>query len=126
MLRSKAFVSTEEMGDNYCLIGPYKQHWAHQEVELGDFPQENLLHVAVNRLREQGINVRQKCLHSLRIFSVEIITKILSSVGPNWQMACGWKSSNYFTRHWELCHEAEGVEAGVVGKDRDQHSTYRC
>ena len=33
VIRSKAFVSTEELGDQYCLMGPYKEESARQEVE---------------------------------------------------------------------------------------------
>lgn len=35
VIRSKSYVSTEEMGDQYCLIGPYKEFHARTEVEDG-------------------------------------------------------------------------------------------
>ncbi|XP_012057060.1 PREDICTED: glycogen [starch] synthase [Atta cephalotes] len=54
VIRSKAYVSTEEMGDQYCLIGPYKEHSARTEVEEADFPPHNPLHQAVQVLRDQG------------------------------------------------------------------------
>ena len=57
VIRSKAYVSTEEMGDQYCLFGPYKEQFAQQEVEIEDFPAGNPLQVAVNKLRERGWNV---------------------------------------------------------------------
>ncbi|ODM95584.1 Glycogen [starch] synthase [Orchesella cincta] len=58
VIRSKAYVSTEEMGDQYCLFGPYKEHCARQEVELGDLSQDNPLQIAANRLREAGFDVK--------------------------------------------------------------------
>ncbi|XP_077280155.1 glycogen [starch] synthase isoform X2 [Temnothorax americanus] len=54
VIRSKAYVSTEEMGDQYCLIGPYKEHSARTEVEEADFSSHNPLHQAVQVLRDQG------------------------------------------------------------------------
>jgi len=57
VIRSKAYVSTEEMGDQYCLIGPYKEHLARTEIEEADFPPHNPLHQAVQILRDQGYKV---------------------------------------------------------------------
>lgn len=57
MIRSKAFVSTEEMGDQYCLLGPYKEHCARTEVEEQEFPTDSPLHAAVSRMRDRGYQV---------------------------------------------------------------------
>ncbi|XP_063545628.1 glycogen [starch] synthase [Cydia strobilella] len=54
VIRSKAYVSVEEMGENYCLLGPYKEHCARQEVEELEFPPNSPLAVAVNAMRSQG------------------------------------------------------------------------
>ncbi|KMQ84313.1 glycogen, partial [Lasius niger] len=54
VIRSKAYVSTEEMGDQYCLIGPYKEYSARTEIEEADFPSHNPLQQAVQVLRDQG------------------------------------------------------------------------
>ncbi|XP_028034904.1 glycogen [starch] synthase isoform X1 [Bombyx mandarina] len=54
VIRSKAFVSTEEMGDNYCLLGPYKEQCARTEVEEGEFPSDSPLLTAVNAMRSKG------------------------------------------------------------------------
>lgn len=45
------------MGDQYCLIGPYKEQSARTEVEEADFPPHNPLHQAVQVLRDQGYKV---------------------------------------------------------------------
>lgn len=45
------------MGDQYCLIGPYKETSARTEVEEADFPHNNPLHLAVQALRDQGFKV---------------------------------------------------------------------
>jgi hypothetical protein len=56
VIRSKAYVSTEEMGDQYCLLGPYKEHSARTEVEESDF--SGPLHTAVRKMRDQGFKVK--------------------------------------------------------------------
>lgn len=58
VIRSKAFVSTEEMGDQYVLLGPYKERSARTEVEEMDFPVGQPLHQAVIKLRENGYKVK--------------------------------------------------------------------
>lgn len=60
VIRSKAYVSVEEMGDQYCLIGPYKEYCARTEVEEVEFPHENPLYQAVQALRDQGFKVSFK------------------------------------------------------------------
>ncbi|KAE8745264.1 hypothetical protein FOCC_FOCC008056 [Frankliniella occidentalis] len=54
VIRSKAYVSTEEMGDQYCLLGPYKEQCARTEVEEQEFPAGGPLQIAVSRMRDQG------------------------------------------------------------------------
>lgn len=57
MIRSKAYVSTEELGDQYCLIGPYKEACARTEVEEYDFPAGNPYGGAVQAVRNMGFKV---------------------------------------------------------------------
>jgi glycogen(starch) synthase len=64
VIRSKAFMSTEEMGDQYCLMGPYKEQFARQEVEIADFEPNNPLQLACNRLRDSGFNVSSTHPHT--------------------------------------------------------------
>ncbi|KAL0280825.1 UNVERIFIED_CONTAM: hypothetical protein PYX00_002005 [Menopon gallinae] len=54
VIRSKAFVSTEEMGEQYVLMGPYKERSARTEVEELEFPNGNPLNEAVNKMRDKG------------------------------------------------------------------------
>lgn len=56
VIRSKAFVSTEEMGDQYCLIGPYKELCARTEVEDGPLA-SSTLNRAVDASRAKGFKV---------------------------------------------------------------------
>lgn len=54
VIRSKAFVSAEELGENYCLMGPYKEQCARIEVEDVELPSTSPLQGAVNAMRSQG------------------------------------------------------------------------
>lgn len=56
VIRSKAYISTEEMGDQFCLIGPYKEHCARTEVEECSFTSPALCD-AVEALRHKGFKV---------------------------------------------------------------------
>lgn len=58
MLRSKALVSAEELGNQYVLLGPYKEHCARTEVEDLEFPVDSPLHKAVTVMRNKGNKVR--------------------------------------------------------------------
>ena len=73
VIRSKAYVSTEEMGDQYILIGPYKEACARTEVEEIDFPSNSPLNKAVQIMREQGFKVEFIIVHKnnfLKIFPI--------------------------------------------------------
>jgi len=58
VIRSKAFVSTEEMGEQYCLLGPYKENYARTAVEELEFEYGTPYHTAVSKMRDQGFKVR--------------------------------------------------------------------
>lgn len=57
VIRSKAFVSTEEMGEQYCLLGPYKENYARTAVEELEFEGGSPYHTAVTKMRDQGFKV---------------------------------------------------------------------
>lgn len=57
MIRSKTYISTEEMGDQYCLIGPYKENYARTEVEESPLGSP-ALNRAVEEMRNQGYKVK--------------------------------------------------------------------
>lgn len=57
VIRSKCSASVEELGDQYILLGPYKEASVRTEVELGEFPSHSPLTAAVNNLRAEGWRV---------------------------------------------------------------------
>ncbi|TGZ32229.1 Glycogen [starch] synthase [Temnothorax longispinosus] len=111
VIRSKAYVSTEEMGDQYCLIGPYKEHSARTEVEEADFPSHNPLHQAVQVLRDQGYKV---------ITGTWLVDGnpqiILFDIG-----SAAWKLDEYKQELWSTCNlgiphlDIEANDAVILG-----------
>lgn len=57
VIRSKTGVSVQELGDQYILLGPYKEMHARQEVEEEDFSPNHPLGQAVRSQREKGYRV---------------------------------------------------------------------
>lgn len=56
VIRSKAGVSVEELGDQYCLIGPYNEGLVKTEVEVME-PPESFLQNAIQTMKNSGIKV---------------------------------------------------------------------
>ena len=52
--RSKTGVSVNELGDQYILLGPYKEFHARQEVEEEEFSPAHPLGQAVESQRQKG------------------------------------------------------------------------
>ena len=57
VIRSKTGVSVSELGDQYVLLGPYKELHARQEVEEEEFSPAHPLGQAVNSQREKGYKI---------------------------------------------------------------------
>ena len=57
MIRSKAAVTTAELGDQYCLIGPYNESCVRLEVEVME-PELTVMKETVEALRSEGVKVR--------------------------------------------------------------------
>lgn len=93
VIRSKAFVSTEEMGDQYCLIGPYKENCARTEVEEGPLSSPEL-QTAIERVRHRGYKV-----HTGRWLvdgNPQIILMDIASAA--------WKLDEYKHELWDKCN----------------------
>ncbi|XP_076642400.1 glycogen [starch] synthase isoform X1 [Halictus rubicundus] len=111
VIRSKAFVSTEEMGDQYCLIGPYKESSARTEVEEAEFPRNSPLNLAVQVLRDQGFKV---------VTGTWLVDGnpqiILFDIG-----SAAWKLDEYKQELWNTCNlgiphlDIEANDAVILG-----------
>ena len=56
MIRSKAAVTTAELGDQYCMLGPYNEACVRLEVEVME-PSFSVLRESIEVLRSAGIKV---------------------------------------------------------------------
>jgi glycogen(starch) synthase len=59
VIRSKCGASVEELGDQYILLGPYKEATAQTEVEITDFGADSPLQGPCEKLRSFGWKVRE-------------------------------------------------------------------
>lgn len=57
MLRTKAAVSVDELGDRYVMVGPYVEQWVKMEVEVTEPTHNDKLMKTLAHLRNHGIKV---------------------------------------------------------------------
>ncbi|ESO06263.1 hypothetical protein HELRODRAFT_64031 [Helobdella robusta] len=57
VIKSKAAISTEELGDNYCLIGPLIESQTWSEIEVIEAEQKSNIQYALHCLRNSGYRV---------------------------------------------------------------------
>ncbi|BES87990.1 Glycogen synthase [Nesidiocoris tenuis] len=111
VIRSKAFVSTEELGDQYVLLGPYKEACARTEVEEAEFSSGSPLRIAVDRMREQGYQ-----LHTGTWLVDGNPQVILFDIG-----AASWRLDGFKQELWETTHcgiphqDIEANDAVILG-----------
>jgi len=58
VLRTKAAVSVDEMGDQYCMVGPYVAKGVKMEVEVEDPIKFQPMAAVVQTMKEYGFRVR--------------------------------------------------------------------
>ena len=56
VIRSKAGVTTAELGDQYCMIGPYNEPTVQLEVEVME-PDLPVMRDVIEGMRKEGVNV---------------------------------------------------------------------
>lgn len=54
MIRSKAGVTTAELGDQYCMLGPYNEDCVKLEVEVLE-PEFSIMKETIEALRKEGV-----------------------------------------------------------------------
>ena len=65
VIKTKAAVTVEELGDQYCLMGPYNESCVRTEVEICE-PQNEAFKYALKHMRDHGLKVRYmfKCIYT--------------------------------------------------------------
>ncbi|XP_025196228.1 glycogen [starch] synthase [Melanaphis sacchari] len=111
VIRSKAFVSTEEMGEQYCLLGPYKENYARTAVEELEYEAGSPYHTAVTKMRDQGFK-----LLTGRWLVDGSPQVILFDIG-----SAAWKLDEYKQTLWDACNigiphlDIEANDAVILG-----------
>jgi len=66
VIRSKAGVSVDELGDQFCLLGPYNEACVRTEVEIME-PNDDIYTPIIASMKDAGVKVRTKYL--IKMFS---------------------------------------------------------
>ncbi len=110
VLRTKAAVTTEELGDQYYMLGPYNEDTVRLEVELSE-PQNPAVVHSLNQLKEEGFKV-----HHGRWLIDGNPKVILFDVSSG-----GWKLDQWKRELWNASgvgipfHDRESNDAVVLG-----------
>lgn len=78
MLRTKAAVSIDEMGDQYCMIGPYVEKGVKMEVEVEDPVKHEPMATIVRQMKEYGFKVSIQSEYKSRVLKNEGYTAMAS------------------------------------------------
>ncbi|CDW61342.1 Glycogen syn domain containing protein, partial [Trichuris trichiura] len=93
VLRTKAAISTEELGEQYCMIGPYNESMVKLEVEMLE-PETSSMRSTLESMRAQGVKV---------IFGRWLIDGypkvVLFDIGTS-----AWRLDNWKKELWDSCH----------------------
>jgi glycogen(starch) synthase len=110
VIRTKAQISKEELGEQYCLIGPYRENMVRTEVEVEE-PKECIFSEVINTLKEYGIRV---------IYGHWLIEGyprvLLIDFG-----SAAWKLDEWKRDFWNICnigipwHDTEANDAIIFG-----------
>ena len=63
VIKTKAGMTVEELGEQYCLIGPYNEACVRTEVEIME-PYNEAMPAAIAQMRDHGIKVRTEITHT--------------------------------------------------------------
>uniref|UniRef100_A0A915CG24 Glycogen [starch] synthase n=1 Tax=Parascaris univalens TaxID=6257 RepID=A0A915CG24_PARUN len=110
VLRTKAAVSTDELGDQYCMLGPYNEERVKLEVEILE-PDSASMKYALDQMREIGFRV---------VFGRWLIdgypNVVLFDIG-----SAAWKLDQWKYELWDSCkigipwHDKESNDAVILG-----------
>ncbi|EJD74093.1 glycogen synthase [Loa loa] len=110
VLRTKASVTTEELGDQYCMLGPYKEERVKLEVEILQ-PDSSPLKYAMDQLNDLGLKA------TYGRWLIDGYPKVvLFDIG-----SAAWKLDQWKQELWDSCkigipyHDSESNDAVILG-----------
>ena len=69
MIRTKAAVTTAELGEQFCMIGPYTEKFVHLEVEPTE-PDFSIMREVLAQMRSHNIKVCNCLCNNLELFKL--------------------------------------------------------
>ena len=85
VIRSKAGVTTAELGDQYCMLGPYNEDCVKLEVEVLE-PEFSIMKESIEVLRKEGVKV----CSTWDVKRERGYESVLCFLGGVWKMADWW------------------------------------
>ena len=109
MIKTKAAATCEELGDCYCLVGPYNENSVKTEVEVADC-EVGVIREAIEAMRAQGVDVSD-------CFCLRSEFHVFEHVGADreWALAYRGKSKrrSFCAQHVLLA--SRRMEKGILG-----------
>jgi len=78
VLRTKAAVSIDEMGDQYCMIGPFVEKGVKMEVEVEDPIKFQPMAAVIKKMTEHGFRVRSVLLLLAQLYTTAALCEMLT------------------------------------------------
>lgn len=103
VIRTKAAVTVEELGDQYCLIGPYNESCVQTEMELMEPTHNEAMMKTIQQMKEHGIKVMYG-----RWLIEGYPNVVLFDIG-----SAAWKLDEWKREIWECAH------IGIPWHDRE-------
>eukprot|EP00795_Rhopilema_esculentum_P003714 gene3714-14987_t len=97
VIRSKAAVTVDELGNDYCLFGPYNESSVQTEVEVMT-PESSVMNDVIQSMQDKGMKV------------------VLFDIGTGYKMVNEWKNDLWNASHVGIpSHDKESTDAVVFG-----------
>eukprot|EP00112_Aurelia_sp_Birch-Aquarium-sp1_P018819 Seg455.5 transcript_id=Seg455.5/GoldUCD/mRNA.D3Y31 product=Glycogen protein_id=Seg455.5/GoldUCD/D3Y31 len=110
VIRSKAAVTVDEIGNNYCLFGPYNESSVQTEVEVMQ-PESPIMNDVIQSMRDKGMKV------TFGRWLIDGYPKVvLFDIGTGYKMVSEWKNDLWNSSHIGIpTHDKESADAVVFG-----------
>jgi len=110
VIRSKAAVTVDELGNNYCLFGPYNESSVQTEVEVME-PDSPVMSGVIQSMRDRGMKV------TFGRWLIDGYPRVvLFDIGVGYKLVNEWKNDLWSSAHIGIpSHDSESSDAVVFG-----------
>lgn len=111
VLRTKAAVTVDELGEQYYMVGPYVEQFVRMEVEVCEPTHNEALMKTLQHMRNHGMKVY---LQMLKVFPKWQMLNVDS--GCLWEVAHWWMPQCYPLWYWIRSMQVKRMEEWTLGK----------